>query len=69
MATLQNRFHTNGHLRSANETTSSAPLPGIKPTTSTRDVEAVIREYPGSVLLAGLITGGVIGWLTLKLSR
>jgi hypothetical protein len=26
-----------------------------------------IRTYPGAALLVGLVTGGVIGWLTSKL--
>lgn len=67
----QNRLHTNGHHRSPSLPISAALTADVvrKPTLSMRDVEKLAQQYPGSVLVAGLVTGGIVGWLTLKLSR
>lgn len=69
MVAQQNRIYTNGHHRSVDDSKSLVSASGLKPTINARDVEKLMRDNPGSVLIAGLVTGGVIGWLTLKLSR
>ena len=69
MVAQQNRIHTNGHHRSANEPSPSVSASGLTPKIHSRDVEKLMRKYPGPALIAGLVTGGIIGWLTLKLGR
>ncbi len=64
---LQKRIHTNGHHHSPNQATLDDV--SRKPTISARDVENFAKQHPGSVLIAGLVTGGIVGWLTLKLNR
>ncbi len=65
----QTRVHTNGHHRSANGSQATDSVIESKPTIKAGDVEKLMRDNPGAVLIAGLVTGGVVGWLTLKLSR
>lgn len=69
MVAQKQRVHTNGHHRSAIETSSDISAASKKTVIIPPDVEKLMREFPGSVLIVGLVTGGIIGWLTSKLGR
>lgn len=48
------------------------PVPaagGVQKMLDSVEIERYARQHPGSVILAGLVTGGLLGWLTTKLSR
>jgi hypothetical protein len=37
--------------------------------TAVRELKRVLQEHPGTLLVIGLVAGGIIGWLTSKRSR
>lgn len=63
-----NRLTTqgNGRLR-APELPQAREVPSAGPTANVAaEIKSFLRRRPGTVLIIGLVTGGILGWLTSK---